>query len=232
MHTALVLSNYSEFGLIVCALAAGNGWISGDWLIALAIALSISFAAASPLNSASDRIYQKLQPFLTRFETAEQHPDDQLMVPISATLAVFGMGILGTSVYDYLRQRYGDTVIGLDFNEDTVSGHQTAGRHVYSGDATDPDFWEQARARTRQGRDRHQIAAIILAMPNHRANLYAARQLRDSEYKGIVAAVAMFEDEVTALKAAGVNAAFNFYAEAGAGFASHVDAILQNPVTN
>ena len=35
-------------------------------------------------------------------------------------------------------------------------------------------------------------------------------------------ATAQFDDEVAALQEAGVQAAFNFYAEAGAGFAEHV----------
>src|SRR5262245_40902752 len=34
-HASLKLTNYSEFGLIVAALAAGNGWLSDQWLIAI-----------------------------------------------------------------------------------------------------------------------------------------------------------------------------------------------------
>ena len=37
-----------------------------------------------------------------------------------------------------------------------------------------------------------------------------------------MAATAQFDDELEELRAAGAEAAFNFYAEAGAGFAEHV----------
>ncbi|MBU0909489.1 MAG: cation:proton antiporter [Proteobacteria bacterium] len=217
--TALNLSNYSEFGLIVCAVGVENNWIGSEWLIIVAMALSLSFVLAAPLNTAANSIYQKLHDRLVVFETEERHPDDQLMDPGPVTLAVFGMGKIGTSAYDYLRERHGDTVVGLDFNEKNVARHRSAGRNVISGDATDPDFWERIRTHKRK----QKFSAVILAMPNHKANLFAVRQLQLGEFQGKVAAVAMFEDEVNELKAAGVHAAFNFYAEAGTGFAKHVD---------
>ena len=41
-------------------------------------------------------------------------------------------------------------------------------------------------------------------------------------FPGRIAAIARFDDEVEALKKAGVDAAFNVYGEAGAGFAEHI----------
>ncbi len=43
---------YSEFGLIVGGLAFKMGWMSGDILVAVAIAVSLSFLIAAPLNRA------------------------------------------------------------------------------------------------------------------------------------------------------------------------------------
>jgi predicted Kef-type K+ transport protein len=48
---SLSLANYSEFGLIVGAIGVSNGWIGSQWLIIIAIALSMSFVLAAPLNS-------------------------------------------------------------------------------------------------------------------------------------------------------------------------------------
>jgi hypothetical protein len=42
------------------------------------------------------------------------------------------------------------------------------------------------------------------------------------KFVGLVAATAKFDDEVEELKAAGMQAVFNLYAEAGYGFAEHV----------
>ena len=62
----------------------------------------------------------------------------------------------------------------------------------------------------------------MLTMPNHTQNMLAAKQLASLGYSGLVAATAQFADELVALEKEGVHAAFNFYAEAGAGFAEHV----------
>ena len=54
-------------------------------------------------------------------------------------------------------------------------------------------------------------------------NIEVAKLLKSSPYyQGMIAAVARFDDEVEALKEAGVDSAFNIYGEAGAGFAGHI----------
>lgn len=211
------LANYSEFGLIVGAVGATKGWLANDWLIIIAIALSLTFVLAAPLNTAANTIYRKLHDRLVSFETDQRHPDDQLIDPGPATIAVFGMGRIGTAAYDFMRKRYGETIVGLDFNMKAVQKHQAAGRNVLQGDATDPDFW----ARVRAGGNRR-IHLVMLAMPNHKANLFAVEQLLKGGYQGTIAATAMFDDQVEELKQLGVHAAYNFYAEAGTGFAEHV----------
>jgi hypothetical protein len=47
----------------------------------------------------------------------------------------------------------------------------------------------------------------------------AATLITQFGFKGLIAASARFDDEVKALKEAGVHAAFNFFDEAGAGLA-------------
>ena len=54
--TSLSLANYSEFGLIVGTIAVANGWLTSDWLVVIAIALSMSFVMAAPINSAAQSI--------------------------------------------------------------------------------------------------------------------------------------------------------------------------------
>jgi hypothetical protein len=59
-------------------------------------------------------------------------------------------------------------------------------------------------------------------MPKFEENLYAAQQLRTIGYKGKLAAIAKYSDEISALQEAGVDRAYNLYAEAGTGFADDV----------
>jgi len=217
---SLSLTNYSEFGLIVGAMAVANGLMDMQWLTILAVALSLSFILAAPLNIHADRIYQCFSVVLKRFETKTRHPTDAPIDPGDAQIAVFGMGRLGTRAYDAMAERHGDVVIGIDFDHTIVQRHQNSGRNVIFGDPTDPDFW----ARTRPDRRLH---LALLAMPKQAANLAAAKQVRVKGFSDLIAATALFDDEIPALETAGVDAAFNFYGEAGLGFAAHANELLE-----
>jgi len=59
----LNLTNYSEFGLIVIAIGVANGWMNPEWLVVIAIALSLSFVVATPLNNIDDRLYSQFRVF-------------------------------------------------------------------------------------------------------------------------------------------------------------------------
>lgn len=213
---SLSLANYSEFGLIVATIGVSNGWIGSEWLIIIAIALSLSFIFAAPLNGASYRLYASLRASLTRFETVQRIAEEEVIDPGDTGVIVFGMGRIGSGAYDAMRQRMGERVLGVDVDADTVERLNGTGRRVIRGSATDPDFWGRIQL------DFERVGLIMLAMPNAQENLFAARQLTQSGYTGKLAAVAKYADEIEALDQAGVHAAFNLYAEAGAGFAEHV----------
>ena len=104
--------------------------------------------------------------------------------------------------------------------------HQEAGRRVVYGDPTDPDFW----ARIKRQPD-NEARLVLLAMPKHASNLNIAKQMVEKGYRGTLAATARFDDQVEELRYAGVHAAFNFYNEAGLGFAEHVWSVLEQKET-
>jgi hypothetical protein len=218
---SLSLANYSEFGLIVAAVGASQGWLGTEWLVIIALALSATFIIASPLNTAADALYVRYREKLCRLETDTRHPDDQPIDPSGATIGVLGMGRIGTMAYDLLREKYGETVIGVDFDNQTVSEHCAAGRRVVYGDPTDPDFWARVVRPTREAH------LVLLAMPKHQANLAAARHLGEVGFPGRITAIAEFDDQVEELREAGAHAAFNVYNEAGLGFAAHACEVLE-----
>ena len=218
----LSLANYSEFGLLVGGIGVANGWIAGDWLVIIALALSFTFVLASPLNTAANAIYERFATPLHGFETTTRLPDDQPLDPGDAKIFVFGMGRVGASAYDEMRARHGEVVVGIDCDAQEVEKHREAGRSVILDDATDPDFWERVRLAA-NGRGR----IVMLALPVHAANLYAVRQLTRNGFPGVVAATARFPDEARELEEAGAHAAFDLYAEAGTGFADHVGAQVE-----
>ena len=210
--------------MIVGAIGVQNGWIDGEWLVIIAIALSISFVAASPLNTFAHDIYARWHDVLGRFETKTRHPEEQPTEHGSARIAIFGMGRVGTGAYDFIHERYGDILIGIDSNSETVARHKESGRNVIQGDATDSDFWEQSREESEPP------GLVMLAMPDHHANMYALEQIIKGDYKGAIAAVAKYPDQAEKLREAGAQVAFNIYAEAGTGFAAHVDEEIRSLV--
>ncbi|MEM0966548.1 MAG: cation:proton antiporter family protein [Verrucomicrobiota bacterium] len=217
---SLHLSTYSEFGLIVIAVGSAKGWISEEWLVNLAIAVSLSFLAAAPFNRRAESAYRLLHERLLRFETAGHHPDDLPVNTEHERIAIFGMGRMGLSVYTYLNNQFPGRVIGFDMDPVQVATHQNLNRNVVLADATDSDFWEKVKID-------QDIELVVLAMPKHAANLHAADVLKETGYEGVVTTTAKFDDEVRELRELGVDSAFNFYNEAGAGFSRHVSSVLK-----
>ena len=215
--TTMNLANYSEFGLIVCALAVSTGKIDPQWLLVIAIALSISLIVASPLNKHADRMFERMRSQLKRFETHRRHPEEVPFEREPWDIIIVGMGRVGVGAYDWFQDRFGKVVVGLDFSAETVSRQLELGRSVDEGDVTDPDFWRRLPAPDGT------VKLVVLALSNLDAMLYATKMLKQIGYQGDVAAVALYDDEVEELRAAGVDTAFNVYGEAGAGLAAHVN---------
>ena len=215
LFTSLSLANYSEFGLIVCAVAVANGWVGSEWLIVIAIALSISYIAAAPLNSRSHQLYERFRERLLSFQSATRIAGEEPIEPEAASILIFGMGHVGTSAYDNLRQRLGDVVLGIDFCPSTVESHNAEGRRVILGSATDTDFWSRIKM------DFSKVDLVMLAMPVHSENLFAIEYLKKLDFRGKLAAIAKYPDDIESLKQVGVDSVFNLYTEAGTGFANH-----------
>ena len=215
LMATLNLTNYSEFGLIVAAVGVSNGWIGGDWLIVIAIALSLSFVVAAPFNTRADTLYFNYRQFWRRFQGLTRSHDDQEIKQSGASIIIMGMGRVGTGAYDRMHELCGNAVFGIDSNADTVANHLAAGRNVVQGDPTDADFWDRVKRE-------HGVDLIMLTLPKIQSNLAILRQIKRFEFPGDVAVLAQFPDEEMILKDAGATAVFNIYAEAGLGFADHV----------
>ena len=80
---------------------------------------------------------------------------------------------------------------------------------------SDLEFWDRAV------RD-ESVKIIMLALPSHQANLAAAAQIRKFEERSepvLLTATAQHDDDIAALKAHGVDEAFDLHTEAGRGYA-------------
>ncbi len=216
LRISLSLSNYSEFALIVASLAVAQNMLSNDWLIIMSLALTISFFIAAPLNSRLS--YSRLEKFLKRFETVDRLVDDQPIETHGADILIFGMSRMGTTAYDYMASKYGKHVLGIDSDYDIVQKHKEEGRRVIIGDATDSGFWDNLRPGN--------VNLVLLTMHNHSANRLSALKLKHGHYKGKIASIAHWDDEMEELKELGVDMVVNIYDEAGTGFAEKVCEVL------
>ncbi|MEZ5572662.1 MAG: cation:proton antiporter family protein [Halioglobus sp.] len=210
---ALALTQYSEFGLIVAALSVKEGWLSDAWMAVLAIAVSLSFVLSTVLNARSHTLYSRFKQTLKQFESEVLTQDNPESPAWNVEVLIIGMGRVGSGAYDTVESQYNLRVCGVDTDRVKIQKHKDVGRRVIYGDAEDADFWEGLSA------TRYQL--VMFTMPSLSEMVDAVRQLRRSGYAGKVAAVAKYEDERALMKAAGANVVFNYYAEAGAGFAEH-----------
>ncbi len=221
-RTSLNLANYSEFGLIVGALAASAGWLPKEWLAVFAVLLSISIIVSAPLVNVRDRIYQDWRPNLKRFERPNRLEGEEDLDLAHVKAVVFGMGRMGTSAYTAMEPDYEGKIVGVEMDQDKVNQHCENGRHVVSGNATNPDFW------TRSPDLIDGLEWVLLTLSSHKANILAATHLREAGYKGHIAAVTQFRDEVEELVEAGADHTFDIYAEAGLGFANELRHFMQD----
>lgn len=214
------LSNYSEFGLIVATVGVSAGWIDQQWLMVIAIALSLSFVVAAIVNTRAHDVYARYERLFHRFETKQRLPKDLPPTLGDAEILIIGMGRVGSSAYLTLSDASRPQLVcGLDADSDLVTRLQAEGQFVVSGDAEDIDFWRCINI--------NKLHLIMLTMPNLVDMQQAITLIRSTDYQGIIAAITKYEDDRHVLEEMGVDATFNIYAEAGAGFAEHARKQLQ-----
>lgn len=154
-------------------------------MVVIAIALSVSFVVASKLINRDDEIYSSYRVFWSRFQRPERLADDPLLDALGATIAIFGMGRVGSGAYNRMREFHGETVIGIDFDAELVKWHRSMERNVLQGDPSDADFWKKrnnAIVSSRSCWHCRIFRQISMPWPNYGKypSLAASPQLRDT----------------------------------------------------
>ncbi|MEP1446877.1 MAG: cation:proton antiporter family protein [Paraglaciecola sp.] len=208
---SLVLSNYSEFGLIVVALLVSLGWLTAEWLVVLALAVSFSFVLTSLVYKTSHNQYTKFKDRLKSFENPSRLPEDIYVQPIGAKIVVIGLGRVGKGAYTSLNSMVGKEVWGMDADPVRIRSLRKAGYQAMVGDGEDADLWENM--------DLSQVELILMALPSIEDICNITEQLQHANYSGKIASIARYEDQIQPLLDAGSDKVFNFFTEAGTGFA-------------
>ncbi len=221
--TSLLLSNYSEFALIVAAMGVEAGWLAPHWLLTLVIAVSGGFVVSAIFNPRNVSGTSRLAQWLPVRPPHKIHPEDRPIELGDATDLVVGMGRVGQATYLQLKNQYHRNVLGVEHDPYRVKILRKKGFRVIEGDATDYDFWSRVA-------DKESIDAIVFAMPSQHANVEALQELRRSGYdqkKGTVAAIALYRENVEELRALGLETIIHLYEGAGETLADRTMEIVQ-----
>lgn len=216
---SLTLGNFSEFGLIVGAISVQSGWLSTQWLVILSLAVSISFVITNILYPFAHEFFTEHKDAIKRFEKPNRLPEDIFMQPCDAPIVVIGMGRVGMGAYDALDHQVKGQAWGLDADKDKVAWLRSKDNQCFAGDAEDIDFWEDINL--------ERIKLVLLALPSVQDMKNITKLLRTAKYDGKIAAIARFDDEREELCALGIDKVFNFYNEAGVGFAEESYALIK-----
>jgi len=211
---ALSLGCFSEFGLIVANEGYRLQLLDGDWLVLLAVATAVSFTIASVLNARAHELYERFEAFLCGFETKRCRDSDVPPDFGDAEVLIAGMGRVGRGAYRTMHDSYRMKVCGIDTDAARRAELEAEGFRVLRGDAENVDFWRHIL--------RSRVRLVLLALPTHQDMLKATRLLRQLGFSGRIGAVSRYEDDREELVEAGVDSAYNYYQEAGTGFADHI----------
>ncbi|KZZ61154.1 hypothetical protein A3760_25915 [Oleiphilus sp. HI0122] len=210
--SALLLANFSEFGLIVVALSVKEGLLDQVWLVVLAITAAQSFVITSLLYKNAHVFYARLSPFLLRFQRQKATDSSTIQKVPGANVLVIGMGRVGRGVCESLERQGIEHVWGVEVDKHRVALLTDVGiNNVVHGDADDYEFWE--------AQDLSTVRLVMLATPNVDEIINIIKQLRLAGFSGRIAAIAQHDDERETLLNHGADVAFNYYQEVGHGFA-------------
>lgn len=207
IRTGLVLSNFSEFSIIVAAFGVSSALLTERWLTVVAIAVALSMVVSSVANAHGLRLITALT-WLPAQQISKLRPSDRPIDTSGSDVVVLGMGRVGRAAYERLVNEGGLRVLGIDNDHAVISRLEADGLNVLEGDATDLEFW----SRLVSGRF---VKTVVLAMAFHGSNTFALERLHEAGFDGRVVAVAQHPDQVEHLATNGVNGVLNIYEGAG-----------------
>lgn len=209
IRMSLVLSNFSEFSIIVTAVGVAGGLVSEHWMTVVAVAVPLSMVISSITNTQGLDLTTRLTARLPEQDVRRLRPADRPIDTSDADVVVLGMGRVGRAAYTHLAEAGGLRPLGVDNDHLVVQRLEEDGFDVVEGDATDHEFWTRMVAGGF-------VRTVVLAMPIHNSNMFALAQLRAAGFDGRVSAVAQHPDQLEHLSREGVGAVVNVYAGAGA----------------
>lgn len=217
---SLSLSNYSEFGLIVAAVGLSKGLITDDWLLIIALVMSLSFIVSSPLNAKAYDLFDRYKNRIIKLNRTSKEIDCQPIIMKKIEYLIIGIGSIGESALKEFESKYPNKVLGVDYSTDTIERLNKDGYNLVWGDTTDREFWED--------RDFKNIKMVVLAMSDYASNyntLKVINKLKNRPFK--IAAICHYEDEKNKYLDLSVDYVYYYKSSLGEDLAQHAIQELQ-----
>jgi len=216
----LAVAQISEFSLILGALGVNLGHIDMNDMGLITLVGVVTICASTYMILYSGKLYAWLSPFLKVFERKNPYREAETGESAAkggSEIVLLGLGNYGGEIAARLLER-GKSVLGVDFDPQTLSLWRERGLPVVYGDGGDPellDILPVDRARW-----------VVSTVRDLDLNTTLLRLLKGRRFGGKTAVAARDENEAATLRAGGAHVTFLPYHDA-AEYAS--DALAEGP---
>ncbi len=194
----LTVAQISEFSIVFVAMGINLGHVGMEALGLTTLVGVVTIALSTYMILYSQPLYERLAPWLGAFERRRPHRELAVERQAHGTpapdIVVFGLGRYGERLARRLAEA-GVTVLGVDFDPETVRRLRRQGLAVRFGDGQDPDFLESLPL---EG-----VPWVVSTLPDLESNRALLHALTARGYSGEVAIVARDEAQGAALKRLG-----------------------------
>lgn len=210
--STFALTNFSEFGLIVAVVGVQQQWLSPDWVMVIALLMTVSFVMSSPLNVRAHLLFDRYSRIIIRVYRHKAELDVEPDTLGAAEYLIIGMGTLGSPAFTFFDKRSPGKVIGVDYKQEQVESLSLQGYNVVLGDAASSLFWTYKRMAA--------VKLVLLAMSEFNSNKNAFKEiskLKRRKFK--VAVITHYPEEIGYFKEQGVDFVYDYKSHIGSDFA-------------
>ena len=203
----LAITQVSEFSFILGGLGLSLGHIGPETTGLITAVGLITIALSTYLIINGGRLYQWLASSLAVFERRIPYRETEADVasPLKADAVVIGLGRYGGGIVRHLLLRR-RSVIGVDFDPETLARWRAEGVPVLYGDASDPELFDHLPLKT--------ASWVVSTAPDLEMSRVLLGHLRQRGFRGKVAVSCRSADEGDRLRLEGADVLLRPYADA------------------
>lgn len=212
--TGIAMGQLSEFSLILAALGGNLGYIDSNVQGMITFIAVITIGVSTYLIAYSTKLYERVSPWLKRFEHAVQYKEKALpSQSFTADVIIYGWGRHGQYIAQLLMSQ-GHSILGIDFDPQKIERSSKSNIVIRYGDAEDAEFQKTLPISTAKW--------VVCTVPHLETNQMLVSSLRELGYAGKIALYAYREGEVKELKKLKVDVIFIPYREAAQSAAQYL----------